>query len=354
MSVVARARPTIDFELPEGRSAVAPPEARGIERDLVRLLVASADGVGDRHFRDLPHVLAPGDLLVLNTSATLPAAVLATDADGNEVPVHVSMALDDRRWVIELRRRDGAGPLRGGRPNDELALPGGVTVRLDQPYPDSTEAAPRLWTACPEPALSPSDYLPAHGHPIEYRYLAGAFPLADHQTVYADVPGSAEMPSAGRPFTERLLVRLMARGVAVAPIVLHAGVSSPELHEPPQPERYVVPAPTAALVTMTRENGGRVLAVGTTAVRALETVADSAAGARAGSGWTRLVLGPDRPARIVDGLITGLHPPEASHLDLLVAVAGKRLVQRAYDHALADEYLWHEFGDSMLLLPTRR
>jgi S-adenosylmethionine:tRNA ribosyltransferase-isomerase len=160
------------------------------------------------------------------------------------------------------------------------------------------------------------------------------------------------MASAGRPFTERVLVRLMARGVAVAPIVLHAGVSSPEKHEPPMPERFVVPAPTARLVRSTRAAGGRVVAVGTTVVRALETAADEGGTVRPVAGWTDLVLGPDRPARVVSGLVSGLHAPEASHLLLLEAVAGADLVGRAYAAAVEHgDYLWHEFGDSTLFLP---
>jgi S-adenosylmethionine:tRNA ribosyltransferase-isomerase len=159
------------------------------------------------------------------------------------------------------------------------------------------------------------------------------------------------MPSAGRPFTHRLLVRLMVRGVAVAPLLLHTGVSSPEKHEPPMPERFKVPEATARLVNATRAAGGRVVAVGTTVTRALETVADPSGTVAAGSGWTDLVLGPDRPARVVTGLVTGLHEAEASHLLLLEAVAGRPLVATAYDAAVAERYLWHEFGDAMLLLP---
>ena len=162
------------------------------------------------------------------------------------------------------------------------------------------------------------------------------------------MPGSAEMPSAGRPFTAPLLVRLMTRGIVVAPIVLHAAVSSPELHEPPLPERFVVSATTARLVDDTRAAGRRVVAVGTTAVRALESAGDDLGNVHAVAGWTGLVLGPDRPARVVDGLITGLHPPEASHLLLLEAVAGEERVGAAYAAAVDGGYLWHEFGDSML------
>jgi S-adenosylmethionine:tRNA ribosyltransferase-isomerase len=159
------------------------------------------------------------------------------------------------------------------------------------------------------------------------------------------------MASAGRPFTEKVLVALMARGVPVVPLTLHTGVSSPELHEPPYPERFAVPEVTARLVTSTSRAGGRVVAVGTTVTRALETVTGEDGVTRAAAGWTDLVLAPDRRARVVTGLITGLHEPEASHLQLLEAVAGPELVTAAYDRAVAEHYLWHEFGDSMLFLP---
>lgn len=321
----------IRFALPDGSEATGPTEPR----DAVRLLVARARGVEHRHFRDLPDLLEPGDLMVVNTSATLPAAI-----DSTPVPLRVSTSLDTGEWVVEPRRPDG--PFLSVDTGDEFDLPGGHTLRLGLPYPDIDATVSRLWRATVEPEIDAAEYLAEHGRPISYRYLAARYPLAEHQTVYATQPGSAEMPSAGRPFTERLLVRLMARGVTVAPVVLHAGVSSPELHEPPLPERYEVPGATARLITTAR----RVVAVGTTVVRALETT-----GGQAGRGWTDLVLGPDRPARVVTGLISGLHEPEASHLSLLEAVAGELLVAEAYRHAVEHRYLWHEFGDSMLFLP---
>jgi S-adenosylmethionine:tRNA ribosyltransferase-isomerase len=161
------------------------------------------------------------------------------------------------------------------------------------------------------------------------------------------------MPSAARPFTHKLVTELISGGVNFAPIVLHCGVSSLEAGELPLDERFVVSPTTAWLVNETRTAGGRVVAVGTTSVRALETVARADGTVAAGAGWTNLVLGPGRPARAVDALITGWHAPGASHLALLEAVAGPELVQAAYDAALAAGYLWHEFGDSCLLLPER-
>ena len=290
----------------------------------MRLAVATPAGVSHTRARSLPDHLHPGDLLVVNTSATVPAAV-DFPRRGSTWTVHVSTELDDGSWVIELRLPDRSGPAAPDA-GEVLRLPGGVRLRVVEPHPADQR---RLWRARPLPSVDLVGYLADHGRPIRYSYVEGSWPLSDLQNVYADRPGSAEMASAGRPLTERTLVRLIARGVAVAPIELHTGVSSQEPHEPPQPERFTVPAATARLVTSTLAAGRRVVAVGTTVVRALESAAP-AGRVVPSSGWTSLVLGPDRPARVVGGLLTGLHAPEASHLDLLEAVAGRELVAEAY------------------------
>ncbi len=346
-----RPRPRTTFRLPPGSEAGAPPERRGIPRDEVRLLVASRAGTQHRRFRDLPGLLSPGDLLVVNTSATLPAAVAGRRGDRPPVPVHLSTVLDDGTWVVEVRRPDGKGPAADVSAGETLDLPAGVRLAVEDSYPVPRVAGSRLWRAAPSPHVPAADFLRAHGRPITYGYLHGRYPIEDYQTVYATGPGSAEMASAGRPFTERLLVRLMVLGVTVAPVVLHAGVSSAEASEPPGAESFEVPADTARLVNSARAAGRRVIAVGTTVVRALETVADSLGSVREGQGWTSLVLGPQRPARVVTGLVTGLHAPGASHLLLLEAVAGADLVRSAYDAAVERRYLWQEFGDSTLFLP---
>jgi len=343
--------PATRFTLPPDADATEPPERRGLARDGVRLLVARPSSIEHARFRDLTDHIGPGDVVVVNTSATLPAALDGTRPDGGHVPVHVSTRLDDGDWVVELRRPDGHGPDLSGGPGEVVGLPEGRCLRLVWPYPDPDVLSSRLWRATVTPDTDLADYLTRFGRPIRYGYVRERFPLADYQTVFATEPGSAEMPSAGRPFTSDLVVRLMAKGVAVVPIVLHTGVSSPELHEPPAPERFVVPAATAAQVTATAAAGGRVIAVGTTVTRALETAAAADGTVTAGRDWTDLVLGPDRPARVVTGLITGLHPPEASHLLLLEAVAGAELIGSAYDAAIRRGYRWHEFGDSMLFLP---
>lgn len=337
------------FELPERLEAHAPPEARGLARDDVRMLVARGHGgLVHSRARDLPDFLDPGDLVVVNTSATLPAALPARRDDGSLLELRLSTPLPgapDDRWVVELRA--GSEPFRGARAGETLELPGGATARLEAPY----LSGPRLWAArlvLPEP-LTP--YLARHGAPIRYRYVPEAQPLSAYQTAYATEPGSAEMPSAGRPVTAEVVTALVAKGISVAPIVLHTGVSSPEHGERPYPERYRVPPTTARLVEATRRWGGRVIAVGTTVVRALETVAHPDGTVDPGEGWTALVITPTRGVHAVDGLVTGWHEPEASHLDMLHAVAGRRLVERSYSAALDAGYLWHEFGDLHLLLP---
>lgn len=352
MSVGTVPRPR--FTVPEGGDADRPPERRGLARDGVRLLSVAANGLGHHRFHDLPDLLEPGDLVVVNTSPTLPAAVDATDARGAAVPLHISTSLDDGSWVVEARLPDGSGPDLERSDGDVLLLPGGLRMLLGQGYPVTSRVS-RLRQASISPWQPLVGYLTAHGRPITYGYVSDRFELAEYQTVYATTPrwgpGSAEMASAGRPLTTALITRLSALGIATAPIELHSGVSSPELHEPPSPERFVVPEATARLVRSTREGGRRVVAVGTTVVRALETATDSDGVTRADCGWTDLVLSPESPVRVVTGLITGLHAPEASHLMLLEAVAGRDLVARAYEAAVAEHYLWHEFGDSMLFLP---
>lgn len=351
------------FELDPTLSATAPPEARGLARDEVRLLVA--DGSGDagtvRHarFTDLPDVLAPGDLVVVNDSDTEPAAVDGFRDDGRPVTLHVSGPAPEvpGAVVVELRSAEH-GRVGDGRRGEQLQLPHGVVATLEAAHPDpAVRAGSRLWVARIPVEGGLRAWLHAAGRPIRYSYLRGARPLADHRTIFArpdDGFGSAEMPSAARPFSTRVLAGLAAARIGTATLTLHTGVASLEAGETPLPERYRVPAVTAAAVNATRAAGGRIVAVGTTATRALETVADPDGTVRAGAGWTELVLGPDRPARVVDGLVTGWHEPEASHLLLLEAVAGPRLVGQAYAAAVAERYRWHEFGDSCVLLPERR
>jgi S-adenosylmethionine:tRNA ribosyltransferase-isomerase len=341
-------------------AANKPAEARGLSRDGVRLLVATTDGLAHARFRDLPRFLTPGDLLVVNTSATLAAAADGHRDDGRPVTVHFSTPLDDGTWVAELRKSGGnRGPVNDAAPGEIVALPGETELTLLFRYPDPT--AERLWitslTRRDGTGRDVLDFLAGHGRPIRYSYVPDEWPLAAYQTVFSRSPGSAEMPSAGRPFTRNLVIDLITAGVVIAPITLHAGVASLEAGEKPLPERFTVPEPTARLVNLTRSVGHRVVAVGTTVTRALESAADADGTVRARAGWTDLVLGIEHPAqlaRVVTGVITGWHDPEASHLALLESVAGRALVRAAYAEADRAGYLGHEFGDSCVVLPALR
>ena len=336
--------------------ATEPPEAHGIPRDAVKLLVAQPSGISHTRFVNIGDYLRAGDLVVVNNSATLPAAVDGRRA-GHPIAVHFAMACSAKIWVVELRPAVHAtGHLRDIRSGERIDLPGGAALVTKSSYPDPRVDGSRLWTArvvvegAEDGVVS---YLARHGRPIRYSYVPRPWSLDYYQTVFARHPGSAEMPSAARPFSTELVTALVADGVAIAPITLHAGVSSAEAGEPPVPERFDVPAATARLVNLTHAAGARVIAVGTTVTRALESAADTDGTVRAAGGWTDLVLGGDRPARVIDGLITGWHDVGASHLSLLEAVAGPALVATAYREAVDHGYLWHEFGDSALLLPAR-
>jgi S-adenosylmethionine:tRNA ribosyltransferase-isomerase len=338
----------LEFALPPSLEASAPAEVRGLTRDAVRMMVAyrADERIVHATFQDLPRFLEAGDLVVVNTSGTLAAAVDATAPDGSSLAVHLSTRLPADLWVVELRR--DRSPFVDARAGWALTLPAGGTVELLAPY---ARSGTRLWVAflrLPAPVLT---YLAAHGRPIRYGYVHGEWPISMYQNVYVTEPGSAEMPSAGRPFTAEVITRLVANGVGVAPLLLHTGVSSLESHEAPYPEFFRVPPATAHRVNDTHRQGHRVVAIGTTVVRALETVADERGRVHPGEGWTETIITPERGVRAVDGLLTGWHEPEASHLDMLEAVAGRAILERSYEAALAAGYLWHEFGDVHLLLP---
>ncbi|GAA3015377.1 S-adenosylmethionine:tRNA ribosyltransferase-isomerase [Actinokineospora diospyrosa] len=332
---------TVDYTLPGGLDAHEPPEARGLARDRVRLLVSDGGDISHHRFSDLPSVLRAGDVLVVNTSGTLPAAVAVA---GGALRVHLSTENPDGTWLVELR--SWTKPYALGTAGDRLDLRGGASVVLLRRY-----SRDRLWEATvrPGPFSTVSAYLGAFGEPIRYGYVPRAWPLRYYQTVFGVEPGSAEMPSASRPFTDRLVTRLVAAGVQFAPVLLHTGVASPEAHERPYPERFRVSTESAGVVNAARAEGRRVIGVGTTAVRAVESAVRDGV-VRGASGWTELVITPERGVEVVDGLLTGFHEAGASHVDMLVAVAGRSAVERCYGEAVGGEYLWHEFGDVNLLL----
>jgi S-adenosylmethionine:tRNA ribosyltransferase-isomerase len=327
-------------------AASAAPALDVVSRETALLVARRSDGsLSHTSFDRLGDPLRPGDLLVVNNSATVPAALPAR-LDGERVELRLSTRAADGRWLVELRTAD-LRPLAPPPLPARVQLPGGAHAELLAPYLHSR----RLSVAALALGVPVLDYLARHGHPVRYPHSDGERPIDDYQTVFAYEPGSAEMPSAARPFTPQLVGELVARGILFAPITLHAGVSSLELGEDPYPERYRVPAATAWLVNAVRANGGRVVAVGTTVVRALETAARRDGTVAAGDGYTDLVVTPERGLRAVDGLLTGWHEPESSHLQLLEAAAGRALLERSYRVARGHGYVWHEFGDSHLILP---
>lgn len=339
----------LKFELPETQVASAPAEARGLKRDGVRMLVFSAPSgpIIDTRFGQIGHHLRAGDALVVNVSETMPFAIDATTVAGIPLRIHLSVPHSDGLWSVEVRTPSGAGSTPGPALQPQ-------TLHLDEDGSLHLLAqnlrSPRLWRASLDLPVDLPEYLRRYGRPIRYGVGGRSWPLSDYQTVYASEPGSAEMPSAGRPFTPEILVELMSNNISVVPVVLHSGVSSFEAGEVPGEERYRVSSAAAVVLNALRAEGGRVIAVGTTALRAIETVADENGSLRAGDGYTDLVIGPGRPVRVADGLLTGWHEPGASHLSIIESMAGQDGARRIYQEALAAGYLWHEFGDSCLIL----
>lgn len=350
-------RAPISFELPDDLEAKAPPEVYGRRRDDVRMMISHVDENRVLHtsFKCLPQVLQSGDLLVVNTSGTRKAA-LRGSLNGEDVAVHLSTHLPADLVVVEVRKPTASGsqPYFDAVPGSRVDLRDGGSVHLLSAHnPDLRGGARsvRLWIAALDlPSKLPA-YLDAHGSMIRYGYTLTNIDDLYYQTVFSEEPGSAEMPSAGRAFSPELVTRLVSRGIRIAPVLLHTGVASLEIGERPYEEYYRVSPETASLVNLTRENGGRVIGIGTTTVRALETVSDGQCIVSPGEGWTEHIVTPGTPPRVVDGLLTGFHEPEASHLDMLQAFTGRTHLEKAYRAALAEKYLWHEFGDLHLILP---
>ncbi len=384
-----------NFTLPAELEASEPPEARGLKRDEVRLMVSyRADNrVIHTQFRELDTYLKAGDLLVINTSGTMNAALQASRVDGTACELHLSTHLPADLWVVEVRMpaETATEPFYDAEAGEMLQLPGGATATLHMPYSRQDlgesgrgqasrllythkipelhensekakskysrgEACPRpghtrLWIATLQLPYPLHNYLARYGFPIRYSYVKKGWPLSYYQSVYTTEPGSAEMPSAGRAFTPELITRLVAHGVQIAPLLLHTGVASLEKHEPPYEEYYRVPLETARQVNSARTTGKRIIAVGTTAVRALETVTDIDGTTHPGEGWTSLVITPQRGLRSVNAMLTGLHEPYATHLAMLEALCGLEHLRITYQEALSKGYLWHEFGDLHLILP---
>jgi S-adenosylmethionine:tRNA ribosyltransferase-isomerase len=319
--------------------ATEPPEYRGIERDGVRMLITDRQtrSHSHAHFCDLPLLLRAGDLLVVNDSATLPAAILARRTSGDFVRLHVSTMIDAQLWMVEPRGLVVAG--------ETLSLPGGATATLIAPVEPQR---PRIWYAAFQSGMPMYAYLAEFGTPITYSYLDRSFPLREYQTLFAREIGSSEMPSAARPFTKRVVAQLRSRGVEIATVTLHCGVASFEAPERPGAERFSVSSAAADSVNAARREGRRVIAVGTTVVRALETAAGDD-GVAASSGWTDLFIDERHRLKGLDALLSGFHDANATHISILRAFADADLLGDAYAEAADRGYRYHEFGDVHLI-----
>ena len=267
--------------------------------------------------------------------------------------IHFSTELPGGLWLVEARQ-----PVDGTTVafDDDLTGDGDARGRwAPHACSSASRRRRRLWIVAPHLCGAVLDHLARFGEPIRYRHAPDPWPLSAYQQIFGTEPGSAEMPSASRPFTPELVVDLVRHGVAIAPILLaHRRVVA-------RRQRDAVPRAlsSAGVHGEPRERhactkAGASLQSGTTVVRALETVVDDRGVVHPGAGWTEVVVTPERGVKAVDGLLTGWHEPEATHLLMLEAIAGRPTLEKAYDEARRGGYLWHEFGDSHLLLPDRR
>lgn len=343
------------FTLPDELVAKEPPEERGTARDLVRLMVIdrAESTVTHTRFDRLVDFLLPGDLLVFNASRTLPASLSGCQAkSGPCLEVRLAEHLPDGKWLALLL-------CQAGDPFD-CGLRAGMQIDFGQGLKAETlerdSRIPRLWKLCfSKSGTELIDLIYRLGRPIRYEYVSAPWRLDHYQNVYAREPGSAEMPSAGRAFTWRRLFQLRDRGIESAYILLHTGLSSYmddelDAKHPASEEEYFISEEAARKVNATHAGGNRVVAVGTTVVRALESAADHSGVVSSRHAYTTLRITPETRLRTVDGLLTGFHEPEASHLDMLAAFTPADKIRKAYEQAVTEGYLWHEFGDLNLIV----
>jgi S-adenosylmethionine:tRNA ribosyltransferase-isomerase len=319
----------------------------------------AAGSFADLRIGSLTELLEPGDLLVVNDGATMPAALEGRTRDGAYVEARLVSERGDGAFAAILfgdgssrMRTEDRGPAPRVAEGDELLLGDELAAtieRVDEASPRLVdlrfrETGARFWSA-----------LYRSGRPIQYAYVEAPLELWHTQTRYASRPWCAELASAGRPLTWALLLELRRRGVGVAHVTHAAGISSTGDAaldgRLPMRERYDVPASTVRAVREAKLRGKRVVAVGTTVARALEGCARAHGGELvAASGETDLLIDGASPLRVVDGLLTGMHEPTESHYRLISAFVAPALLERANDHAREAGYLSHEFGDSTLIL----
>lgn len=346
----------LNFQLPDTLQTALPTEVRNINRDEVKLMVSNRknDDIQHTQFKHIADYLDTGDVLVVNTSGTIKAALNIILPNGQKGSIHLSNQLTDQQWLVEIRQNRGRQTKRFYDMEKDSIIPltnDGIMHIIAPFYPPSIAAKHlQLWIVRFELPLPIFDYLNQYGLPIRYTHTPKHYPIDYYQTIFANEWGSAEMPSAGRAFTPEIITKLVIKGVQFAPILLHTGVASLELNEKPYPEFYKVSPTTASIINWAKQKGRRIIAVGTTAVRAIETVTNKAGKVQAGMDWTNLYITPERGLHTINGLLTGFHEPNASHLLMLSALAQATHLQKCYDTAIAQQYQWHEFGDLHLIL----
>ena len=343
----------IQFDLPQSLACPQPTEERNLARDKVRLLVTTNQGqIEHSTFDHLPSFLKKGDVLVVNTSATIPAALPVALPGGKQGKLHISTKLGNRRWLIEIREITGNKTVRWHEGKEEMffLLPSGAGVQLKQRFYKDNRLL-HLWVAEFNILQPMQAYLSENARPIQYEKLDHRYPLAYYQTFFSFHPGSSEMPSAGRGFTTRLIEGLLKKEITLVPIMLHTGVSSLEENESPYPEYMEIDPVSAATINLAKKQQRRIIAVGTTAVRAIETAADDDGRVHPYQGNTELFIDGSYRMKIVNGLLTGFHEPRASHLNMLQSVGGYEHISNAYSEAIKAGYYWHQFGDLHLILP---
>jgi S-adenosylmethionine:tRNA ribosyltransferase-isomerase len=345
----------VSFELPPELIATAPAERRGLNRDQVRLLITkrTSHEIQHSYFDQIGRWLNPGDLLVLNSSRTIPALLQGRDPSENtKVEVRLAEHLSDDSWLAVLLCKEEDSTACHLRDGMQIHFASDLSATVLEQH----EIIPRLWRI--RFSRTGSELIEALyriGEPIRYEYVSASWSLSEYQTIYGTVPGSAEMPSAGRAFTWKIFLDLKRRGIQIASIVLHAGLSSYmddelDAQNPAKEEEYFIGAAAAEEIQQAHERGGRIVAVGTTVVKALESAADGFKKVHAGHGYTQLHITANTKLQVVEGLLTGLHEPHASHLDLLSAFLPSSVIESSYMEAVRNKYLWHEFGDLNLIV----
>ena len=346
----------LDFSLPKILECSKPTEIRGIQRDEVRLMISNKESNQFHHtvFKNITRYLQKGDLLIINTSGTLKAALPITLPNGKIGRIHFSTKRNDKEWLIEIRQVVGNKTKRyhGIKEGDLFNLPKGGSMKIITPfYGNKLETSHlQLWDAHFSLPESIESYLEKHGVPIRYADVQDVYPASYYQTVFANEMGSTEMPSAGRAFTSELVTALVAKGIQFAPILLHTGVASLEVDEKPYPEYFNVSSTTADLINRAKLENRRIIAVGTTAIRAIESAVGDNGFVIPKKGFTNLFITPQRGLDIVNGLLTGFHEPRASHLLMMEALAERSHLELAYQEAIKEGYQWHEFGDLHLIV----